>query len=72
MIGGSADAVQQPNARMGQKTYCPVSGVVFQVSPASIKREVNGKTLYFCCEGCAGWFDANPALVTATRGLALR
>jgi YHS domain-containing protein len=69
VVGGSADAVEQPRAHLGDKTYCPVSGVVFQVRDASIKRAVDGKTLYFCCEGCAGYFDAHRERVTAARGL---
>jgi YHS domain-containing protein len=52
---------------MGDKTYCLVSGVAFQITPASIKREVGGKTLHFCCEGCAGYFDANQERVAKLR-----
>jgi len=32
---------------------------------------VSGKTIYFCCEGCAGYFDVNRAHVAKTRGLPL-
>jgi YHS domain-containing protein len=69
VIGGSADAVQQPTAKLGQKTYCPVSGVVFRLSDASIQRKVNGKPVYFCCEGCAGYFDAHRERVLKARRL---
>jgi YHS domain-containing protein len=71
VIGGSADVVQQPNAKAGQKTYCPVSGVAFQISASSIKRTIDGKTIFFCCEGCAGFFDVNRDRVNLTRHLQL-
>jgi YHS domain-containing protein len=48
-----------------------VSGVVFSVTTASVHREVAGKTLYFCCDGCAGYFDADQARVMAARELPL-
>ena len=56
-VGGSAEVVLQPGAHEGQQAYCPVSGVVFQVKAASARREVNGKAVFFCCEGCASYFD---------------
>jgi hypothetical protein len=48
-----------------------VSGVVFQISAASVTREVNGKKLWFCCEGCAGYFDQNRERLIALRKLML-
>jgi YHS domain-containing protein len=32
---------------------------------------VNGKTVYFCCEGCARYFEANRQRVLEQRGLPL-
>jgi YHS domain-containing protein len=36
-----------------------VSGVVFPVSEASPHHEVGGKSVYFCCQGCANYFAGN-------------
>jgi hypothetical protein len=69
VVGRSADAVTQPGAETGQRTYCPVSGVVFQVKATGARREVEGKTVHFCCDGCAGFFDRNREKVIALRGL---
>jgi YHS domain-containing protein len=72
VIGGSADVIPQPSAKVGQKTYCLVSGVVIQIGEATVRREVDGKTFYFCCEACAGYFDANRQRVAKLRSVALR
>jgi YHS domain-containing protein len=61
--------VQQPNAKKGDRTYCLVSGVAFQITEGGIQREVGGKRLYFCCEACAGYFETHREHVAATRGL---
>jgi Cu+-exporting ATPase len=39
---------------------CPVSGKEFTKSEASPKYEYEGKTYYFCCEGCVEKFAENP------------
>lgn len=70
VAGPSDGVVLQPNAMIGQRTHCPVSGVVFEVTATSPKREFDGRTLYFCCESCATYFSANVAQITALRGLA--
>lgn len=54
----------------GQRTYCPVSGVVFTVNESSQRREAAGRSLYFCCAMCAAYFAAAPERVLALRGLA--
>jgi YHS domain-containing protein len=59
--------VEQPGARPGDETYCPVSGVVFRVTPESARRESGGATRWFCCEACAGYFEKNAARVSAAR-----
>jgi YHS domain-containing protein len=66
-----ADARVQPGAAVGDLAYCPVSGVVFRVSGASSRRDVNGTSLYFCCESCASHFSAHRDEVLAQRGLSL-
>jgi YHS domain-containing protein len=48
-----------------------VSGVVFPISQTSVKREVNGKSLWFCCEGCAGYFDQHQQKLIELRKLSL-
>ena len=48
-------------AKVGDKTTCPVSGETFVVDADSPKAEYEGKTYYFCCGGCAGDFKADPA-----------
>lgn len=69
MTGSSPDIVMQPHAKAGQRTFCPVSGAAFQVKADSVHREVNGVTVYLCCEACAGYFDAHRDRVVAARGL---
>jgi YHS domain-containing protein len=71
-VGGSADVIMQPGAHEGQRAYCPVSGVVFEVKKGSSHRDVNGKTVYFCCEGCANYFNEHRDAVSAARGLSAR
>jgi YHS domain-containing protein len=61
--------MKQPGAKMGERTYCPVSGVAFKLTDASIHRDYDGKPVYFCCEGCAGYFDVNREKVAKLRGL---
>jgi YHS domain-containing protein len=67
--GPTEGVVVQPGAAIGHATYCLVSGVVFDITEASVKREVDGKTFWFCCEGCAQHFTAHTAEVLALRGL---
>lgn len=70
MAGPTDDVVAQPGVAPGQSTYCLVSGVAFKVQETTVRRQVGGKTLYFCCEGCAAYFTANQASVLAARGIA--
>lgn len=48
-------------AKLGDKTKCPVSGEEFTVSSASPSFEYQGKTYYTCCSGCMEKFKADPA-----------
>ena len=59
----------QPGAKLDERTYCPVSGVVFQVKGSSSHRDIDGKPLYFCCEACAAYFSANREHVLAARSI---
>jgi copper chaperone len=69
--GRDARAAAQPGAQAGERVYCPVSGAVFVVKESSVRAEVNGKTLYLCCDGCARYFAQNRDRVLALRGLSL-
>jgi len=69
MVGRSADVLEQPGAKIGARAFCPVSGVAFVVKPASEQRAVNGKTVYFCCPACAGYFDNHSDEIAAARKL---
>ncbi len=60
---GAVDAKDiKPNgeAKVGDKTKCPVSGEVFTVSESSPKYEYKGKTYYTCCSNCMKKVQENP------------
>jgi copper chaperone len=69
--GPLTKAVVQPAAQPGQYLYCPVSGAVFQIKVSTLRADVRGKTLYFCCANCAHYFAQNRDRVLALRGLSL-
>ncbi len=57
----STAALKAPGeARVGDRTRCPVSGEEFVVTDSSPKAEYEGKTYYFCCGGCDTKFKADP------------
>ena len=66
--GRDSRALVQPGAKVGQYVYCPVSGAVFQVKESHHHADVNGKALYFCCEGCARYFAQNQDRIMTMRG----
>jgi YHS domain-containing protein len=55
-----ADVKAPGEAKVGEKTRCPVSGEVFTVAADSPKVDVDGKTYYLCCSGCTEKFKADP------------
>ena len=61
--------MEQPGAQPGQRTYCPTSGVVFEVKTTSSHRALAGRQLYFCCEKCAQYFTEHQAEMIAARRL---
>ncbi len=71
MRGRNPQAVVQPGAKVGDLTYCPVSGAVFRIKESSQRVDVHGKTLYLCCEACARYFAQSQERVLALRGLSL-
>jgi len=44
-----------------EKVVCPVSGETMLKSQAKASYEYQGKTYYFCCEGCKEKFAKDPA-----------
>ncbi len=56
----SGDVKAPGEAKVGDKTTCPVSGEEFVVTENSPKMEHNGKTYYFCCSGCDAKFKKDP------------
>ncbi|HEY5956552.1 MAG TPA: YHS domain-containing protein [Polyangiaceae bacterium] len=56
----SSAVVQPGNAKLGDRTKCPVSGEEFVVSNDSPKADYEGKTYYFCCASCVDTFKKDP------------
>ncbi len=56
----SADLKKPGEAKVGDKTTCPVSGEQFVVMADSPSADYQGKTYYFCCANCVGKFKADP------------
>jgi len=56
----SAAAKAPGDAKVGDPTKCPVSGEDFTVEATSPNVVVDGKTYYFCCNGCRKKFEADP------------
>ena len=48
-----------------EKVVCPVSGETMLKSQAKASYEYEGKTYYFCCEGCRTKFVKDPAAYIA-------
>jgi hypothetical protein len=55
------EVVSAAQAKVGDLTRCPVSGVVFRVSAESPQVEYSGTKLRVCCGGCAEKFREQPA-----------
>jgi Cu+-exporting ATPase len=57
----SASDIKAPGeAKVGDRTRCPVSGEDFVVATDSPHVEQGGKTYYFCCPECLDKFKADP------------
>jgi Cu+-exporting ATPase len=56
----STPLVAPGEAKVGDRTKCPVSGHEFVVKDDSPHAEYNGKTYYFCCTDCPKAFEAHP------------
>jgi len=55
------DVVPAAQAKIGDLTRCPVSGVVFRVTGETPRVEYAGQSRWVCCPGCAEHFRDNPA-----------
>jgi YHS domain-containing protein len=53
---------------VGDATHCVVSGALFVVEESSVKAEVDGKPVYFCCGACLAYFETHQEEVLAKRG----
>ena len=62
--GPSGSLAAPGEARIGDRTKCPISGEEFVVTKDSPHAEHNGKTYYFCCPGCEKKFESDPAKYT--------
>jgi hypothetical protein len=67
--GPSSDVMVQPGASIGERTYCPVSGAVFEVAADHPHVDVDGARLFFCCAACAQYFQAHRDQVLRARGI---
>jgi YHS domain-containing protein len=56
----AAPLVAPGEAKVGDKSLCPVSGEEFTIDANSPKYEYKGKTYYFCCSGCDKKFQKEP------------
>jgi YHS domain-containing protein len=65
---GSADKPVVPitEAKLGDRTRCPVTQQIFIVNASSPKLFYHGKTYWFCCEGCLDKFKQSPERFTDT------
>jgi hypothetical protein len=55
------DVVPETQAKVGDLTRCPVSGVVFRVTGETPRVEYGGRGRWVCCPGCVEHFRDNPA-----------
>jgi Cu+-exporting ATPase len=55
-------------AKVGDRTRCPVSGEEFVVTNDSPHASYGGKTYYFCCPHCVEKFEADPQKFVSTPG----
>ena len=56
----SSDVVGMADAKIGDLTTCPVTGVVFRVTDNSPQTTYNGENYYFCCSSCKSIFSSQP------------
>lgn len=56
----AGDLKEPGEAKVGDKTRCPVSGEIMTVKESSPKFEYKGKTYYMCCDHCMKKLQAEP------------
>ncbi len=65
LVASVALVMTAEEKKAGEETLkCPVSGKEVTRSEATPKYEYEGKTFYFCCEGCKDAFIKDPAKYT--------
>ena len=65
LVASVALVMAAEEKKIGEETLkCPVSGKEVTRSEATPKYEYEGKTYYFCCEGCKDAFIKDPAKYT--------
>ncbi len=62
----AAELKKPGEAKIGDRTGCPVGGQEFIVTDTSPKLEYEGKTYFFCCASCVDTFKADPKKYLAT------
>jgi Cu+-exporting ATPase len=56
----STPVVAAGQAKIGDRTACPVTGTQFLVTGDSPKLDYQGKTYFFCSRTCVDQFKADP------------
>jgi YHS domain-containing protein len=56
----TSDVIGMTDAKIGDLTTCPVTGVVFRVTDNSPQITHNSENYYFCCSSCKSIFTSNP------------
>jgi len=56
--GGVPVAVAAPNSTAPPIAVDPICGMTVAAVPGTPSLEVDGETIYFCCEGCKAKFEA--------------
>ena len=65
----TVSALKAPGeAKVGDRTRCPVSAEEFVAKADSPQVEDGGKKCYFCCAGCINTFKADPQKYTVKPG----
>jgi YHS domain-containing protein len=63
---GAGPIVPITEAKVGDRTRCPVSHTLFTVRPNSPTLDYQGKTYHFCCANCVNRFQQDPASYLAS------
>jgi YHS domain-containing protein len=56
----TSDVVGMTEAKIGDLTTCPITGVVFRITDISPQITYKGENYYFCCSSCKLIFTGEP------------